>query len=80
MGVIDGLCRPAAKSPVRVFSKEAVLYLQVEQATELEVYNLFGQKVGQYRLIPGMNKLEGLQPSQLYLLRMGRETIKHLIQ
>lgn len=79
-GIIDGLCRPAAKSPVRVFSKEAVLYLQVEQATELEVYNLFGQKVGQYRLIPGMNKLEGLQPSQLYLLRMGRETIKHLIQ
>lgn len=78
--IIDGICSPVAKSQTRIFSKAAVLYLQVEQTTKLEVYNLFGQKVGQYRLIPGMNKLEGLQPSQLYLLRTGQETIKHLIQ
>ncbi|MDD3431912.1 MAG: hypothetical protein PHF38_07785, partial [Bacteroidales bacterium] len=79
-GIIDGLCRPTAKSPVRVFSKDAVVYVQVEQAIELEVFNLFGQKIGQHSLQPGLNKLEGLQHSQLYIVRIGRESIKHLIQ
>ncbi len=79
-GIIDGLCRPATKSPVRVFSREAVLYVQVEQTTQMEVFNLFGQKVGSHSLIPGLNKLEGLQPSQLYLLKIGRDSIKLIIQ
>jgi hypothetical protein len=79
-GIIDGICHPSTKPVIRVFSREAVLYLQLEQADEIEIYNLFGQKVGSHTLSPGLNQLEGLQPGQLYLLKIGRETIKHIIQ
>ena len=78
-GIVDAL-RPVtavdSRAGLQAFVRDSRLVISTSDAAVVEIYNIFGQRVRQFRAQAGEHSIEGLAPGQLYLVTDGKTAAK----
>lgn len=59
-----------------IYTRDGLLYINAEESSLVEIYDLLGQKIKTRKLNEGLNMVEGLLPNTLYLVKMNSKIVK----
>ena len=74
-----GINKSPHVSSFRLFVGNNALFVEIENVAQADIYNLFGQKIKSVNLIPGINEVTGLDKNNIYLVKVGGETMKIIL-
>jgi len=72
--IVDGI--EEVKSLNAIFAVDGVLYINLNEATMVNVYDMTGRAMKSVNAVEGLNEIEGLNEGQIYIVRAGNTTVK----